>query len=161
MTEQEFRTIYPSVLAWVQQTLRHHAPASRSVTSFGFQKLRKYYHAQTLANAKAVTVDRVPVPPLSAMGLGRFGDFERMDTYFLRADQAADEALHFHELVHVVQWRILGPESFLWLYADGLERFGYRDSPLEVIAYDLQGQFDAGHEPFEVEAEVGRRLADL
>jgi hypothetical protein len=55
------------------------------------------------------------------MGLERFSDFERMDaegityldTYFVLAERAADESLHFHELVHVVQWRILGPEKFL------------------------------------------------
>jgi hypothetical protein len=100
------------------------------------------------------------------MGLGRFADFERMemagitylDTFFVRAEQAWDESLHFHELVHVVQWRILGPERFLWLYADGLERLGYRNNPLEVVAYDLQEQFEAGGRSFDVEAEVRRRL---
>lgn len=114
-------------------------------------------------------MDNVPVPPLTAMGLARFAAFERMnmagitylDTFFVRADQASDESLHFHELVHVIQWRLLGPERFLWLYADGLERFGYRRSPLEVVAYDLQGQFDAGAKPFDVEAEVGRWLSGL
>jgi hypothetical protein len=103
------------------------------------------------------------------MGLSRFGDFELMeasgitylDTYFLRADHAGDESLHFHELVPVVQWRLLGPERFLWLYADGLERCGYRNSPLEVMAYDLQSRFDAGCQPFDVEAEVGRRLPGM
>ena len=84
-----------------------------------------------------------------------------LDTFFVVADQARDESLHFHELVHVIQWRILGPERFLWLYADGLERFGYRNSPLEVVAYDLQDRFDAGGEPFDVEAEVRRRLSAM
>jgi hypothetical protein len=100
------------------------------------------------------------------MGLSRFADFERMsmagitylDTFFVRPELAGVESLHFHELVHITQWRILGPERFLWYYADGLERFGYRNSPLEVVAYDLQEQFDTGCKPFDVEAEVGRRL---
>jgi hypothetical protein len=99
-----------------------------------------------------VAVQRIPVPPLSAMGLDRFAALERMemsgitylDTYFLRADRAWEESLHFHELVHVIQWRIFGPERSLWLYSDGLEHFGYRTSPLEVVAYDLQAQFDTG-----------------
>jgi hypothetical protein len=30
-----------------------------------------------------------------------------------------------HEMVHVVQWRMLGPEMFLAQYADGLECSGY------------------------------------
>ena len=83
------------------------------------------------------------MPPLSAMGLDRFRGFEQMnaggmtffDTYFVRADHVRAESLHFHELVHVIQWRLLGPEKFLALYADGLERFGYRKSPLEVMAF--------------------------
>jgi len=61
-------------------------------------------------------------------------------------------------LIHVIQWRILGPERFLWLYADGLERFGYRSSLMEVMAYDLQARFDAQETPFEVAVEVEARL---
>jgi hypothetical protein len=166
MTDQEFRVIYPLVIGWVQQTLRQCAPTARPIDSFGFQRLPDFYDADTLAKAKAVAVQKVPVPPLSAMGLERFADFERMDaagityldTYFLRADQARDESLHFHELVHIIQWRILGPEGFLAAYADGLERFGYRGSPLEVMAYDLQERFDAHQTPFEVAVAVKARL---
>lgn len=62
--------------------------------------------------------------------------------------------------LHVVQCRILGPEKFLAAYAHGLERFGYRDSPLEVIAYGLQNQFKTGCDPFDVGAEVEARLTD-
>jgi hypothetical protein len=78
-----------------------------------------------------------------------------LDTFFVRAEQTWDESLHFHELVHVVQRQILGPERFLGLYADGLERCA---NPLEVIAYDFQDWFDAGCKPLDVEAEVRRRL---
>jgi len=106
----------------------------------GFDRPPSFYHLPSVADSKVVAVQKVPVPPLSAMGLVRSADFERMqtagitylDTFFIRADLTGDESLHFHELVHVVQWRILGPERFLWLYADVLERFGYRNSPLEV-----------------------------
>jgi hypothetical protein len=165
MTEQEFRAIYPLIANWIQKTLAEQASAARPVASLGFSRLPRYYDEKTLASAKVVLVPKVPVPPLSAMGLGRFADFERMDaagityldTYFLRADQAWDESLHFHELVHVIQWRILGPEGFLAAYADGLERFGYRGSPLEVMAYDLQARFDAHQRPFDVAVEVGKR----
>ena len=167
MTEQEFRAVYPIVLQWLEQTLRQHASATRPVSSLGFNRLPLFYHGAILADSKVVAVQKVPVPPLTAMGLVRFADFERMetagitylDTFFVRTDQTWDESLHFHELVHVVQWRILGPERFLWLYADGLERFGYHNSPLEVIAYDLQDRFDDGCKPFDVEAEVRRRLS--
>jgi hypothetical protein len=139
------------------------------VASFGFSRLPDYYDAQLLASTKAVVVERVPMPPLSAMGFDRFSDFERtdaggmtyLDTYFLRADQIHDESLHFHELVHVVQWRLLGPEGFLALYADGLERFGYRNSPLEVMAYDFQDRFECETQPFDGEVACQKLLRDL
>lgn len=82
-----------------------------------------------------------------------------MDTYFVLWQEAERESLHFHELVHVVQWQVLGPERFLARYADGLERHGYRTSPLEVMAYEQEAQFIAGAAPFSVEAAVRRQLA--
>jgi ankyrin repeat protein len=72
MTEQQFHAIYPSVFDWVQQTLSQYAPAARLVNSLGFQRLPDLYDADLLANANVFAVIKVPVPPLSAMGLGRF-----------------------------------------------------------------------------------------
>ena len=169
LTTQEFQAVYPLVAGWIRKTLAEHVGAAKSVASFDFHRLPSYYGAQLLASSKVVVVSRVPVPPLSAMGLDRFGDFEQMDaggityldTYFVRADYAHDESLHFHELVHVIQWRLLGPEKFLALYADGLERVGYRNSPLEVMAYDLQDRFECETQPFDVEVACQKLLRDL
>src|SRR5438552_3775759 len=169
MTEQEFRTVYPLIVEWIQKTLAKHSPAAQLVASLGFSRLPHYYDETTLVSAKVVSVSRVPVPPLSAMGLDRFRDFERidmagityLDTYFVQADHVRVESLHFHELVHVIQWWLLGPEKFLAFYADGLERFGYRNSPLEVIAYNLQDRFEHEAQPFKVEAACQSLIQDL
>ncbi len=169
MTEQEFRTVYPLIAGWIQKTLADHATAAQPVASLGFSRLPHYYDAKTLASAKVVIVPRVPVPPLAAMGLDRFTEFEQMnaggitylDTYFVRADHAHLESLHFHELVHVLQWRLLGPEKFLALYADGLERFGYRNSPLEVMAYSLEEKFEHETQPFSVEAHCQTQIREM
>jgi hypothetical protein len=94
----------------------------------------------------------VPVPPLAAMGLDRFSDFEQMDaggityldTCFARVDHAHIESLHFHELVHVLQWRYLGPDRFLASYAVAhLLAGGFDKNLLEVMADYLQRQFSA------------------
>jgi hypothetical protein len=169
MTEQEFRKVYPLIAGWIKQTLAEHASAARPVASLGFSRLPHYYDAQLLASRMVVLVPKVPMPPLSAMGLDRFREFEQMDaggttyldTYFVRADQAHSESLHFHELVHVIQWRLLGPEKFLALYADSLERFGYRKSPLEVMAFSLQGRFDREAQPFSVEAACQSLMREM
>lgn len=71
----------------------------------------------------------------------------------------ADEGLHFHELIHVVQWRVLGPERFLAAYADGLEKFGYRASPLEAMAYDAQAAFVQSTQIFNAEKLVADKLS--
>ena len=109
MTEKEFRTVFPLMVDWIQKTLAEHATSAQPVASLGFSRLPHYYDETTLVSAKVVSVSRVPVPPLSAMGLDRFKDFERidvagityLDTYFVREEHAHDESLHFHELVHV------------------------------------------------------------
>jgi hypothetical protein len=44
------------------------------------------------------------------------------------------------------------------LYADGLERFGYGDSPLEVMAYDAEAAFVA-EEIFDAEQLVAQKLS--
>ena len=168
MTGQEFRKVYPLIAGWIKQTLAEHASAARPVASFGFSRLPHFYDPQLLASSMVVIVPRVPVPPLSAMGFDRFRDFEQMDaggttylnTYFVRADQSHSESLHFHELVHVIQWRLLGPEKFLALYADGLERFGYRKSPLQRMAFRFQQRFERGAQPFSVEAACQSSIRD-
>jgi len=112
---------------------------ARPVTAKNFKRLPLYFSKTQIEAAKFVVVNRVPVPPLSSMGLSRFNEFERgdydgityLDTYFLKRAGADDESLHFHEMIHLVQWRLLGAEFFLAMYAGGLEKFGYRNSPLE------------------------------
>ncbi len=102
-----------------------------------------------------VTV-RVPFPPLSRMGLPEFTQMESMqtqmagityeDTFFINHFQRT-ESLHFHELVHVVQWERLGVDNFLLAYGAGLMEFGYFNSPLEQMAYSLQARFEGGRLP--------------
>ena len=165
MTPEEFQKFYPRLLGWIDTTLRAHAGNTRTVVSRGFPRLPLYFSANTLTSAKVVLVDQLPIPPLSSWGLIWFADFERgnfngityLNTFFIKRDELRNEAIHFHELIHVVQWRILGPEQFVRSYADGLERFGYRDSPLEVMAYDAEAAFMT-KEIFDAEKMVARKL---
>ena len=103
------------------------------------------------------------------MGLGRFETFERgnfhgvtyIDRYFIKRTVVTEEALHFHELIHVIQWRLLGPEGFLRAYANGLEEFGYENSPLEKMAYDAEASFKRSFAIFDAEKFVSERLDTL
>jgi hypothetical protein len=166
MTPEEFQKFYPLLVDWLRTTLAAQAGAAQPVASRGFLRLPLYFTAETLTSTKVVLVDRLPFPPLSSWGLTRFADFERgnfegityLDTFFLRRTQSRNEAMHFHELIHVIQWRILGPERFLRSYVDGLERFGYRQSPLEVMAYDAEAAFATSTAGFDAEKMVAAKL---
>ncbi|MGA7065809.1 MAG: hypothetical protein WB048_05690 [Pseudolabrys sp.] len=166
MTPEEFQRYYPRLLGRIDATLRAHAEDARTVVSRRFPRLPLYFSVHTLSSAKVVLVDQLPIPPLSSWGLTRFADFERgnfdgityLNTFFIKRDELRNEATHFHELIQIVQWRILGPEQFLRSYADGLERLGYRDSPLEVMAHDAEAAFIA-NDIFDAEQLVARKLS--
>lgn len=159
----------PLITGWIDKTLAEHATNSRPVADFGFVRLPLFYSANLLTRTKVVVVARVPVPPLMAMGLPEFSAFENgdyggityKDTYFLRDSLAANESIHFHELVHIIQWAHLGVERFLLTYAAGLAANGYRNSPLEVMAYDAQAAFDQNAPPFDAGKLVAEKLKKL
>lgn len=166
MTPEDFQKVFPFVRDWISRTLAAHATKAKPISSFNFPRLRHYYSSDLLARAKVVFVDKCPKPPLSAIGLTQFAKFENMnadgitylDTYLLLWHEAERESLHFHELVHVIQWKLLGAERFLALYADGLEKRGYRNSPLEVMAYDHEARFNSREPPYSVETAVRKQV---
>jgi hypothetical protein len=166
MSPEEFAKFYPPLLGWIRTMLTSSTHAGQTVASRSFSRLPLYFTEKTLASTKVVLVDPLPMPPLSSMGLGRFADFVRgdfegityMDTVFLKPTQSDNENLYFHELVHVIQWRLLGPDRFLFSYANGLECFGYRHSPLEAMAYDAEEMFASSTAIFNLEKMVADKL---
>ena len=103
MGSDRYLLFLPIILNWIQQTLDAHAHERRPVSSFKFSRLPRYFSEGLLNTASVVPSDRLPVPPLSALGLREFADFESQpirgityrDTYFLWRADATDESLHF------------------------------------------------------------------
>lgn len=152
VSPEQFKRVYPYLTAWIETTLRNQTQYTYSVASARFARLPLYFLSVFLQRAKYVSASLIPIPPLTAMGLDQFAEFEQLnaegitylDTYFLREESIRSERLHFHELIHVAQWQALGPANFLRVYAEGLGRFGYRQSPLEVMAYEAERDFVCG-----------------
>jgi len=73
-----------------------------------------------------------------------------------------DEQLLFHELVHVAQYRVLGPDEFARRYVRGFLHGGaYEKIPLEMQAYELDGRFVLAPEKvFSVEQEIDAWLKE-
>ena len=137
--------------AWIQGTVAELAPRSHPIGERGFERLPAYFPEPWLTQTRVVTVQRIPFPPLSRFGLPEFASLEQMavsgitfDRLCLVHEEQATEGVHFHELVHAVQWVALGPTAFMLTYGVGLIEYGYAQSPLEVAAFDFQSQFDRG-----------------
>lgn len=151
---RRFHTALPQVRDWIDHFLEAHANQARAVSTLGFTRLAACFPQELLDRAKVVSVDRVPFPPVDQFGLPEFAPLQQVsfdgvtfkDTFFLQRGRES-EAIHFHELVHVVQWSRLGVDNFLLAYGLGLAALGYAESPLEQMAYTLQRRFETGTPP--------------
>ena len=151
---KKFQYALPAVRQWVVELLKKSRPEAVAVSSLGFSRLAQYFPGELLERVQVVTVSRIPFPPLGNLGLPELGAIEDIpmngitytDMFFIR-ELHGTESLHFHELVHAVQWDRLGIDNFLMTYGIGLVQFGYERSPLEQMAYKLQDSFDRGSVP--------------
>lgn len=142
----------PPTRAWIDEYLLAHAHETHSVHSLENPRLAASFPEALLRQTKTVTLDAIDFPPIESFGVPELADAEPesqcgitfKDTYFLRRGYDSEDR-HFHELVHVVQWERLGPERFLLAYGVGLATRGYRQSPLEAMAYSLQLKFYEGY----------------
>lgn len=160
---RKFQQVLPRVREWVDTTIAAHRESAVPVSRMGYARLGGLFPAPLLDRAGAVTVaGDVPFPPLSRLGLTELAAFEAMpiagvtyrDLFFVRRGHLT-ESLCCHELVHVVQWDRLGVDRFLLVYGLGLLQSGYRDSPLEAMAYRLQADFDCGAFPTDLRKRIG------
>lgn len=161
---RRFKSSLPMLREWIDLFVQDHSSQARAISSLGFKRLPDFFHQELLEQTKVVTVERLPFPPLSRFGIPEFAELEKavlaqarfagvtfQDTVFIQVSSQTSESLHFHELVHVVQWNRLGADNFLMAYGIGLMQFGYEASPLEQMAYSLQAQFDKGTLPAALE----------
>jgi len=163
----------PFIRSWIYTTLAAHAQAARPVGEIieaqGFRRLPAYFDEAFLQRVRCASVERVPVPPLASMGLGflvgiesrRWAGITLGDTYFVDRHCESSESLHFHEMIHAVQWESLGFDPFIRAYAAGLLRRGYARSPLEVMARSHQHRFETDPVPYPADVLVREELTRL
>src|SRR5262245_18919655 len=156
----------PRVRTWLEALRTHYAGESQPVAALGFPRLARYFSQAVLDATRVVVVSKIPFPPIVDLGI-EFAELAQMglsavtfdDTIFVHR-AFRNETIHFHELVHVVQWRAIGVQPFMLTYGLGLIERGYAHSPLEAMAYDLQSQFDREIAIPELEAAVSAHARD-
>ncbi len=167
----KFKEKLPFIRKWVDDTVAQYQNEARTTNSYSFHNLSQYFSEETLSSAKIVEMDKVPVPPLSSLGISELVNFEKdpkeydgitlLNTCFLRKVAAERPELHFHELVHIVQWQILGVDTFLMVYGIGLLKFGYWNSPLEVMARKYTDLFQENEPVFSVPTLVRYEVNEI
>jgi hypothetical protein len=141
------------------------AGRTTSVASLSLPNIARCYPSELLESTQVLFEVEVCYPPLERFGLEEFQSLQETtwsgitfnNFYWLKHDVASSPALHFHELVHVLQYRRLGIERFLWAYSIGLALHGYENSPLEKMEYDLQLEFEHGIHRRSLIADIERR----
>lgn len=125
-----------------------------------------FFSRDLLDLARVVVLDgiRLKNPPfhglLKTLGFSNLRDLSEVSAitfdYVIVSHQSLTDALLFHELVHVEQYRQLGIRRFSELYARGFLTGG--GIPLESNAYELGGRFEANHQDRFSVAEVVAQL---
>lgn len=153
------------VTNWIETTVDQYKNKTESCLAYK-EKFAGFYSEEFLSSCKYVVVDEIPKPDfpiLRTLGLGGFLDMDAAgitygDTYFVKAGSEVLDHLHFHELVHVIQWRILGIEGFVRRYITEMLKHGYLDAPLEKMAYSMEDSYKASEKVFDVEETVQRLI---
>lgn len=153
----------------IGKTVQTYLPRSRNVEDYQFKRLPHYFPADLLKNTRVAVVDIIPVPQIDDPGMEKLFDFKSFNItgityntiYFIKRGHELSESLHFHELIHVIQWQYLGAREFLTQYLTNLLTSGYRHNPYEEIAFRYQNKFDTDFDAYDVAAAVMTELPTL
>lgn len=162
--------------AWVASRRRRYRRAGRELTRDQVAALEPFFDSALLARVRVAQVQKIEPPIGVALarrsGLGSRLDLSHLDLSWVRG-MAFDDAivitgpppshsLLFHELVHVVQFDLLGVGAMLARYVRDYFETGndYFAITAERCAYELQSRFDAAPTaPFNVRDEVDAYFA--
>jgi len=150
---------------WIDQLLQHHKEQRISCLSLP-ESIKQYFPDNFLHNAYYVETAHIPKPHIAKdiPGAEAFLAMQAQgitykNTYFLLPGSA--ESTHLHELVHVAQWALLGAQQFMATYIAGVQTYGYEDSPLEMMAYGMQHEFERNNPVFDLPTRVEEELKHL
>jgi hypothetical protein len=156
--------ISPPVSRYIANQQRKLQPIAVPLSVSARSEMAGYFNPADLDRVRIVVTDPLPInePPFAGI-IRRLGlDFPSVAltaaiTFdsVIASREPMNSSLLFHELVHVVQYRLLGVDAFARLYVHGFLAGGsYHDIPLECCAFQLEERFVTGGQVFDVEKQV-------
>ena len=157
---------------WLQAQSAAFRPTALPLSASERDRFSSFFERETLDIARFARTAQIENPEFYAAftepGLPPPLDFSQMDgitfidtVVIANTGWPPSEALLFHELIHVAQYRLLGVHEFARRYVNGWaqNRLQYARIPLEVHAYELQAVFEkSSSAPFSVEEAVRLQL---
>jgi len=161
---------------WIKAQRKVFRPLGRALPDIAIAQLSLYFEEPLLHEVRLVSVPALENPPfledyqaiftekaIPSLDFTAMAGITFVDTILLVDRFLAESAtaLIFHELVHAVQYELLGLEKFVELYILGWvnQGFNYAAIPLEMDAYELQNRYEADPtQPFQVKDEVSCSL---
>jgi hypothetical protein len=161
---------------WVAQQRMTYRDQGQKLSPEAVAEFSRYFDGKLLQEVRTVLVPAIDNPGFIDQYRSLFTlfkvpllDFSTMsaitfvDTILLVAGSVGSDLdpLVFHELVHVLQYDILGLDRFVEQFINGWvnQGFNYAAIPLEMDAYELQNRFETeAGQAFEVREEVAQRL---
>jgi len=166
-----------NTIIWVESQRDRYRSTGRKLEDDESDELKRFFGPETLQKTRIKMVPIIENPDfystLEKMGIPEPMDLTTasgityMDTilisekYFIR--QSHWLPLIFHELVHVVQYEVLGAQKFMEQYIFGWAEngFSYASIPMENDAFDLAAKYEANtRHGFSVTDEVRFRLKE-
>ncbi len=173
--QEQLQFLIQNGRTWVQAQRDRHRPEAAVLSTAVKAHFAPFFEPHILNSARFKWVDLIENPDfyaeLAAMGIHAPLDFTTMagitflDTILISEREHPRNTPHgpllFHELVHVIQYSLLGRDAFIERYVLGWAESGqnYDAIPLEQDAYTLQAWYEKQpDQAFCVEAEVRRCL---
>jgi len=163
-------------LQWVWEQREFYRANGRPLSDEERNELQGYYNHAVLDVVRVASVERLSDPPfldeLRELGtptfeVSRAAGITFVDCLVIQSlfqeQSPAWFSILFHELVHVVQHRLMGPQRFIQAYVLAWAESGhqYHSIPYEEQAYRLEARFKLHGPPFPVEDVVRQELKGL
>lgn len=160
-------------LQWLWEQRDLHMVNARPLSDHERLLLQDYYDSSILDRVRLATAERISNPTFygeltesgyPVLDLSGSAGITFIDCVVIRRvfhqDPPAWISILFHELVHVVQFGILGPRKHVESYLRGWAQNGYQYHriPFEMQAHKLEARFDRHEPPFSVREVVEQEL---
>jgi hypothetical protein len=179
-SHMELAQLWPQVIEkahhWLWEQRDLHRAKGRRLTDDERLPLQDYYDTQILDTVRVATADRISNPPFydeltesgfPILDLSGSAGITFVDCVVIRRmfQQHFPSwiSILFHELVHVVQFEVLGSRKVLEAYLEAWEQNGYQyhDVPFEIQAYKLEAIFKRHERLFSVREVVEQELKGM